>query len=153
MSRLPWQVDPMPALSADLLGDARPDACQACGATEDLSRWLEHDEADAPTDVVVVLCRRCSDESIESHVRLYRRMDAYEPLPGSMPVCVDCVFRRGTGCVNPLLRKYGGPGLPIRLPKPSVAFIDFRGADGRLSGHADPIYHAPPVCTERRRAS
>jgi hypothetical protein len=140
----------MPALSLDLAGPKSPAVCQACEATEDLVRWLEHDEADRPTNVVVVLCRRCSAEAIESHARLYRRMDLYEPHPGSMQVCTECVFRHGTGCGHPSLKANGGPGLPFRVPRPTVAFIDYRISSGRRSGHRETSYPAPAVCEGRQ---
>ena len=101
---------PWPKLS-DTLPRMDPCACQQCGATEQLVYWQECDDEDQGTRAFVILCRSCSDQLIEKHPRLYRDIDAKTPMPGAMPICLDCNMRVGKGCASPVARFNGGPGL------------------------------------------
>lgn len=119
-SQIEW-----PRLSETLTGPKSPIHCQSCGlvSTRDLSRWQEHDQADQREPIVVVLCERCSTKLIEPHQRLYRRLPRNEPFPGSMRLCIDCGRREGVTCMSDLLRRNGGPGLPMPAPD-ATAFVD-----------------------------
>lgn len=109
-----------PRLSEDLGGPRSPLHCQSCGSLQSSpARWQEHDQDDQPGPIAVVLCEECSDELIEEHPRLYRRLERCEPFPGTMPICIDCELRQGVRCTSPSLRSNGGPGLSF--PPPELA--------------------------------
>ncbi len=129
-----------------------PRRCQSCGHDCDLTRWLEHDERDQPTAVVVVLCRPCSDRIIEPHPRLYAALDEYAPHSGSMALCRECSRRSGVSCTHPDLKANGGAGLNITMRRPDTAFVSGRGAGGRRTGWVHRIYHAPPSACAGRAA-
>jgi hypothetical protein len=112
--------------------------CQICGVEPDhatnqepeevgLGRWQEHDDADNPEAIVVVLCKECSDGAIKAHPRLYRRLAIFEPFPGAMRCCVHCKWQKELGCTNPAAKSNGGAGVMLKFPKPSTGFWD--GAD------------------------
>lgn len=145
--RKPW---PKLSEAPSLFGDKSPGACQQCGRTPgdvDLFRWREHDDADRPTSVVVVLCREC-ESIIEPHPRLYARLDPFEPHPGSMAICTNCRFRVGLACDHPNLLEKGGPGLKLIYPKPGVMFVD-GVRNGRRFGAQILTYSAPAKCEVR----
>ncbi len=132
---------PWPKLSETLPYPRDPRRCQACGAVGDgnrvprdgaaclpaLHRWREHDEADRPTAVVVVLCAGCSDRMIGPHPRLYSRLHDFEPVPGSMALCEECACRDGLRCTHGDLKANGGGGLAVSVAKPHVAILCSRG--------------------------
>jgi hypothetical protein len=144
-------MTPWPRLSETLPHPRDLRCCQACGsdilaslipvdgpketapytqpvvAVPGLDIWQEHDEADQPEHIYVVLCDPCAARLIEPHPRLYRRLDRWEPAPGIMPACRDCVHRKGLACGNPLLKANGGPGLPINAPIEGEGFACTRG--------------------------
>jgi hypothetical protein len=119
----------MPRLSEMLTGPKSPTSCQSCGLQlliddgDQFARWMEHDEQDRPEPIAVVLCKKCSDMLIEPHPRLYREMDEHEPLPGCMPICVNCPYRDGTRCTHPDLIANGGQGLKVTMPKPTTFHV------------------------------
>lgn len=122
--------------------------CQRCGNRDEHNhpwRWLEHDHRDRPTTKVVFLCRACSDEIIERHPRLYRRLDHWEPLPGSMPVCCGCIHNKGATCTNPDALINGGKGIALRFPEPSVAFVDGL-TNGEAWGRQAVMWKGPVAC-------
>jgi len=147
----------MPRLSDDLTGPRDLRHCQACGmtpllpeASSDLTAWLEHDDNDRPEPIAVVLCRSCAARLIEPHARLYRELDANEPVPGAMHLCVLCRHRDGLLCTNPAAMFNGGPapGLKIEFDTPPQrGFI--RCSRPRRSGPYV-VYPAPPTrCSGR----
>ena len=85
--------------------------CQKCGSTESLARWQECDDNDRGEMVFVVLCRKCADEIIEPHPRLYREYMEMEVAPGAMPTCEGCPQRQGARCKSPAARFNGGKGI------------------------------------------
>lgn len=111
-----------------LLGPTHPHQCQRCGGEADLSRWQEHDAVDQPEPRVVVLCLTCEEAVIEKHPRLYRRLEHYEPFPGSMHLCVDCEWREGVTCSHPDLMANGGPGLAVTPTSYGKMFLSPGGA-------------------------
>jgi hypothetical protein len=66
---------------------------------------------DQPLRVFVVLCKRCADRIIEPHPRLYREQLPHTPMPGAMPICVDCPCRAALDCKSPVAKFNGGSGL------------------------------------------
>jgi hypothetical protein len=134
-----------PKLSETLKPAVDMMSCQNCGKECDIERWEECDSADQPTKVVIVICDECSDAIIEKHPRLYRRLHCYEPMPGSMACCLNCMERKGLTCSHPALKRNGGDGLMIAYPMPTVAFID-GVTNGKRWGGRHQIYHAPPDC-------
>ena len=138
-----------PRLTDDLVGPRSPDRCQGCGAYARLTRWQEHDDADKPEPRVVVLCERCSGRLIEPHPRLYAALDPDAPVPGAMPLCLDCRFRAGVRCLHPDLKANGGPGLEI-LPLPLRVLVC--RSPRRLSGW-ETIYPGPPLACQGRETS
>lgn len=133
-----------PRLSTTLAGEKHPFKCQNCGRGGawdvsisagspdppcDVIRWQEHDDHDQCENVIVVLCGKCS-KMIKPHPRLYRRLQAWEPFPGSNTICVSCRFRDGTSCTHPDLKANGGNGLELTFPKPHGAFVCRRGGKG-----------------------
>jgi len=139
----------MPALSTDLTGPRHPERCQSCGGAQELRRWLEHDEQDRPTPVVVVLCRACADRLIEPHPRLYRGLHVWEPHPGSLPLCVDCRHRDGTRCQ--LARLNGGAGVSLRFPRPDMIHVQ-RSVNGRRQCGHQVAYRGPVSACDKREA-
>ena len=121
-----------PRLSVDLPDRRHPQRCQACGATGTaVDRWREHDDADRPEPIVVVLCRACGDQLIDPHPRLYARLDPNEPVPGCMAICVDCRWREGVRCTHPRAKANGGPGVVLTIATPMHAFVCRRGKGAR----------------------
>lgn len=112
----------MKRLSQTLAGDRRPDRCQSCCSADGLTRWQEHDADDRPETIIVVLCKRCADEIIEPHPRLYRELPTAEPWPGAMAPCVDCRHRQELDCTSPAAKFNGGPGLKYE-PMPTQAHV------------------------------
>lgn len=108
--------------------------CGRCGALDtaiqngeqvsNCQRWREHDDKDAPTDVIVYLCEACGDEIINPHPRLYSRVAWNEVTPGKMGFCLFCDHFNNLTCKHPALIANGGPGLKIDIPKGSVMFFD-----------------------------
>lgn len=115
-------ADPTPKLSEQLTGEHHPLRCQSCGKTA-TARWMEHDEQDRQQPIVVVLCKLCSNRLVENHPRLYREMKEHEPMPGAMPLCLDCRHRSGVTCTNPQAQINGGPGLTMKYPKPASVHV------------------------------
>lgn len=132
-----------PGLSATLTGERRPDVCQSCGKRDDLRTWSECDEWDAPQvpAVFVVLCERCSRRMIDTHPRLYLRIDRLEPRPGVMALCIGCRYRQALRCTHSSLRANGGPGLEIHFPKPEVVHLNYGGGRGEWKN----LYPGPPT--------
>lgn len=112
-----------PGLSVTLTGPIAPDRCRACGTAgkpdgpKQLTIWREHDEYDQPTVALVVLCRRCTDELVHDHPRLYGPLDVNEPVPGVLALCQGCTHREGLTCRHPDLKTNGGPGMIITIKK------------------------------------
>ena len=106
-----------PKLSETLPGKT-PGECQRCAAAAALTYWQEHDEQDQPLRAFVVLCQPCADKIIEPHPRLYRELPAVQPMPGVMPICLDCVHRTELSCTCPAAMFNGGPrpGLTFEPP-------------------------------------
>lgn len=132
-----------PKLSRDLTGPRSPAQCQACGATEKLGRWQEHNDIDKPLPVVVVLCGPCADRLIEPHPRLYRRLARNEPFPGTMRVCLDCTERDGVNCKSPMRLSNGGEGLPFPAADSTAHFDGTRG--GKRCGWTVRTWSAEPT--------
>lgn len=137
-----------PKLSETLPHERRPDCCQSCAEklipTDGIRIWLEHDDKDQPTGVLVMLCARCETKLIEPHPRLYAKVDSNKPIPGAMQLCVDCIHRDGLTCKNPEAKMNGGPGLYINAAQPSRGFWDGRGKDGKRTGGIFEHWPAPP---------
>lgn len=116
-----------PGLSRTLPFPRHPDSCQACGQTaageRTLERWRECDEWDKPTRRIVVLCAPCARRLIRPHARLYIALSPNEPHTGTMPLCLECRWRRGCDCANPLARVNGGAGVPLVVRQPIIAFL------------------------------
>lgn len=142
-----------PRLSVTLPGPLAVDRCARCQADHDLARWQEHDDRDGRENIVIVLCETCSAAIIEKHPRLYRRLHAWEPFPGSMPPCVACTHRDGTRCTHPDLKANGGPGLVLTYPHPMHALVDgVRG--GRRTGWRETIWRGPvETCVGREEVA
>jgi hypothetical protein len=145
-----------PELSSTLAGPKAPDRCQSCGQggrseeispilSPTLTRWREHDDQDKPTLVIVILCRDCSGRIIEPHPRLYSELECNRPWPGTVGLCVDCTHRVGVTC--PIATFNGGPGIVLKLPKPTWAHL--QRSPRRLSGWIA-IYHGPVSHCSRR---
>lgn len=98
--------------------EQEPDLCNACRAQpiagEGLTYWQECDDNDLPTLVFVVLCQACADQIIEPHPRLYRQKQANDIMPGAMPICGECIHRKGLGCQCPLAKANGGDGIDLK---------------------------------------
>lgn len=151
--------DTWPRLSKQLTGPRDPFHCQQCGvegslepATDNadriagwptLSAWQEHDAHDGAEIRVVVLCRKCADERIEKHPRLYGQLKPWAPFPGVMAICHDCPHRNGVDCTCPAARHNGGEGLAISYPKPSQVHFLRRGKGARSGWET--VYNGPPV--------
>lgn len=133
-----------PRLSEQLEGEKRPDRCQSCGASWDLDRWREHNMADLPEPIVVVMCLECSDAAVEAHPRLYEPLHRNQPWPGCMNICVDCRHREGVSCRHPDLMANGGPGLAIETPRPNHLFWHGEGEEGEAVGGVMVSYPCEP---------
>lgn len=120
-----------PRLTEDLPGPRTPVACQACGEGENLTRWQEHDDLDRPEHRVVVLCHTCAEQWIEPHPRLYAALGPYDPFPGCMAICLDCVHRDGTRCTHPRANANGGTGVELSIKAPSQVHFYRRGKGAR----------------------
>lgn len=121
-----------PRLSQQLTEIRHPEFCQSCGVHEgdsetDLQRWQEHDDADRPEPILVVLCGACADALIEPHPRLYDQLHACAPWLGCMAICALCRFRDGLKCRHPSAKANGGSGIALTMPQPFRAFVDGRG--------------------------
>src|SRR5579862_2648024 len=131
----------------DILVDPHEHRCQNCGITgelgADLVGWQEHDWADRPEPILIVLCRPCGEEIIEPHPRLYRPLARNEPWPGAMKLCTDCSWRTGIQCLHPDLKANGGPGLGIMSPEPQRIHVLTQDKRGRRSGHWKLAWPAP----------
>ena len=143
-----------PGLSLTLAGPRDPRLCQSCGVPHHpgnpLARWLEADSRDAFTVAsrVVVLCRRCSDRTIEPHARLYEPLPNGAAFAGCMSVCIRCNHRSGVRCESPELKSNGGPGLKVAWEhEPLAAFVDYAGG-----GALTRFYSGPVVDCSGRRA-
>lgn len=131
--------------------------CQRCYRYgefgEDLYAWQEHDDRDRREPRAVVLCVDCSDDLIEPHPRLYRRLKAWAPMPGVMDLCQGCVHRDGYLCRHPDLTINGGTGLEVTHPAPYQAMVTRPGPKGRRCSR-ERIWQGPPTgCAGRREAS
>jgi len=143
--------DKWPRLSQELSDiPPSPAHCRACGVYRDDEKifgWQEHDDLDRPEQIVVFLCRDCSDRLIDKHPRLYRRLEQDEPFPGNMVLCTDCRHRKGTRCTHPLLKANGGVGLPLRFSAPTRMHIDRRDPKtGRRIGEWLTRWNGPVTC-------
>jgi len=106
-----------PGLSATLPHPRHPETCQACGGRgAGWDRWIECDEWDRPTDVIVVLCPRCSNQVIQPSPRLYVQAWPGIARPGVMGLCASCDYHEALRCLHPDLRANGGQGLMVHQP-------------------------------------
>jgi len=149
----PSQESSFPRLSKDLPGKRGVWCCQSCNRNAieikgDLERWMECNDQDEETGVVVVLCPQCSDQLIEPHPTLYRQMSGMEPHPGSMHICDKCVHRRKLNCS--LTRLMGGPGLLLRFPEPQVVHV--KSSKPGQSGFRK-LYRGPVKCDQRQEVA
>lgn len=157
-----------PGLSHTLPYPRAWNVCQGCGAVghEDpkqtadwsglvqLRRWLECNEWDEPTPVVVVLCARCEKREIDRHARLYLQLPIHEPHPGAMPLCEGCAHLEGLACRAPLAKINGGPGLVITHPKPAIMHIlCARGRGGNRGGWLREYSGPATACSGREHAT
>ena len=149
-----------PRLSLELTELRHPDFCQSCGVYDadsetQLTRWREHDDADRPERILVVLCRSCSDALIEPHPRLYDALDECAPWPGGMPLCAGCRWREGLDCRHPDAKVNGGKGVALTMPEPFVAFVDVRTGPkgGRRFGERVTVYGGPVTACAGREAT
>lgn len=126
--------------------------CMQCGrAGDDVAAWQECDDADKGEPIAICLCRRCSDEIIEPHPRLYKRVPAGMPFPGVMPCCVGCKHQVNLRCR--IAKCHGGPGVHLQYEHPTVAFVDGRDAKtGRRTGWQQMVYHGPVACRDFAQA-
>lgn len=131
-----------PRLSETLTGPRLPDACQSCGLSDGvtLSAWQEHDDEDRREMILVMLCRLCAKRLIDKHPRLYRQLEPNEPWPGAIPLCLDCRHRTDLRCGHPEARANGGPGIELRMPRPTITHVS--RSPRRLSGYVT-IYPGP----------
>jgi len=150
------QPRPWPRLSEQLDGPRDPQQCQRCGLTgevgDGLEAWQEHDEWDQRERIIVVLCLACSRAVIESHPRLYRKLEQHEPFPGIMALCIDCVHREGVRCANPRAKANGGEGVRVTAPKPQQYHCSgTRG--GRRTGWWATMYTGPATDCDGREVT
>ena len=140
-----------PKLSEQLTGPRAPRRCQQCGESCSPPTWWEEcDEEDRPSGVLVILCAGCAQRLIESHPRLYHRLDWPAPRPGAMDICAECRHRQELSCRHPDLRANGGAGLSISVPRPMTAMLCFGGGRGRTAR----LYpHEPRECVGREVAA
>lgn len=125
------------------LAEQTPGFCRRC-ANPAGELWVEHDANDQPEPKYVWLCKRCSDEIVDPHPRLYHSISPNTPAPGAMRLCADCRFRDGGTCHNPDAGFNGGKGLNITCCKPIVAHIDGRDSSGKRRSWWMRIYDKPP---------
>jgi len=115
-----------PRLTETLGGPIAPNRCQSCGRCHEernaLARFQECDDRDQGEQLVVVLCRLCSERLVEKHPRLYRQLEDARPWPGCMGVCLSCRHREGVTCTSPASEFNGGAGHTFE-PKPQLAHI------------------------------
>lgn len=127
-----------PRLSETLPHRKHPEVCQACGMERPMGdddgphAWQEHDGADQPEPIVVMLCPACAKRLIDRHPRLYRELARNEPMPGVLLLCLDCRYRDGVRCTHLDLKANGGPGLALRIAPPMTGIMCSRG---RSKGH------------------
>lgn len=139
-----------PRLTCDLPGRRRPLVCQSCDRTTQVYAWQEHDDRDRPLPVYVLLCQECAARVVEPHPRLYDRRPANEPIHGAMPLCVDCLHRRGLRCHCPDAKRNGGPGITITRPKPHVVHVCYERQGGGRGGEWIRMYPGPATnCSGR----
>jgi hypothetical protein len=124
----------IPRLSESLRTLSWPHRCQCCQCVNGspLSVWQEHDDADRPELIFVVVCATCADKIIEPHPRLYRQLGRNEPAPGVLGVCQHCRHQVAGRCRSPKARANGGEGL--RFPAPDVNVHLCRRGKGARSG-------------------
>lgn len=146
---------PWPRLSETLpLADVGK--CQQCGSAEKLTAWHECNDNDRPAGpVFVVLCQACADRIIEPHPRLYKRLLTDEALPGALPMCADCVFRRRLRCTSPQAAFNGGDGI-VFDPPPTQIHLHGRGISGwhwlMLTGEALQLAGGEQRCSGKQVA-
>ena len=140
-----------PRLSRTLSGAPNLDACMRCGSDLGVEKWQEHDDRDQREPVVILLCRTCSDEIVEPHPRLYRKLHDWEPFPGAMALCRGCPHQVGLSCRHPDLKANGGAGLAITYPRPAVALVD-GVRNGRRTGWRETLWQGPPTACAGREA-
>ena len=104
-----------------------PGKCQSCNMGDsspvfEAVYWQECDDQDQKTRQFIMLCQDCSDEIIEPHPRLYHEVSDVTPMPGAMPICLDCIHRDKMLCQCPKAQFMGGPGLEYE-PKGSMAHV------------------------------
>lgn len=154
MAKQAAKSKPWPRLSETLPAREGRCQCRNCGTTAvAVGYWQEHDEADQPQPIVVALCGRCADELIEPHPRLYRRLEANEPFPGTMDLCDNCLDRRGAACVSPQSKANGGPGLTVIYPRPDPYHVSYRSKAGRRCGHFGMHYRAQAESCDGKRVA
>lgn len=130
-----------------------PNVCQSCGYTADRSelfRWIECDESDQPTAVVVTLCAKCVASVVEDHPRLYRPIHPNEPIPGTLALCVTCRHRSGNRCGHPSAKANGGPGVMLQVGGRKTSEVEYAGAPREVVTW----YTSPPAaCRQREEIS
>lgn len=140
-------------LSTELPHPRQLGVCQACGRTEDpreelrLQRWIECDDADQPTETLVVLCQGCAARIVEPHERLYKPVPRYRPILGAMAICIGCAHHADLRCSSPLRRRNGGPGFNVRCPPIGTIFACARK---RSNSRHFTIHTGPATACEGR---
>lgn len=131
-------------------------SCVGCALDEvlvQLKAWEEHDDSDRPTGVVVLCCEACERRGlIEKHPRLYRPVDAMEPLPGSMQICAGCRWLEASGgirCCHPNAKRNGGGGVLVTFEQPTTGIACGSGKGGRWSRRLVMWKAHPTECRER----
>lgn len=145
----------------DYLLDPGELRCQRCGHHGTLDRdpegngtrlyaWQEHDALDRPEPLAIVLCTRCSDDCIEPHPRLYRRLERNEPYPGLLAICDGCAWREHGACTHPRAQANGGAGvaLTIELPQ-SMHVLTHGGPRGGRRGYWTKVWPKPAEACEQ----
>lgn len=115
-------VEALPRLSEELPLRSEPGRCQDCGTFLDVHRWQEHDDQDQGEPCIVWLCVACSERIIDPHPRLYGLLPDNMPWPGAMGLCLGCKHRDGSYCVHMDARANGGPGVRIKVAKPTTIY-------------------------------
>ena len=139
----------IPRLSDTLQRLTWPFRCQRCdtygghGVYERLTVWKEHDDADKPEMIFVVLCPKCAAKVIDPHPRLYARLGFNEPAPGVMRVCVGCRHRVAARCGSPMAMANGGPGLTFPAPD-STLHLSCQDKYGRRYGRWEKWWDEEP---------
>jgi hypothetical protein len=143
-----------PKLSETLPFTRSPGTCQSCGAMQlgdlvEFHRWIECDEWERPTGVVVILCLRCTQDLIPEHPRLYQSIDKWSPHCGTMALCSLCKYRKDLDCTHPDLKKNGGAGLRVDVNNPTRVHLNYGGGRGRFAW----MFDGPPkACAGREEA-